>query len=44
MLKNPVRIGLVGFGTVGTGVVKLLLEDSEAIYRRTGVRLELAWM
>jgi homoserine dehydrogenase len=42
MLKNPVRIGLVGFGTVGTGVVKLLLEDSEAIYRRTGVRLELA--
>lgn len=42
MIQNPVRIGLVGFGTVGTGVAKLLLEDSEAIYRRTGIRLELA--
>lgn len=42
MLSNPVRIGLVGLGTVGTGVAKLLLEDADAIYRRTGVRLELA--
>jgi homoserine dehydrogenase len=42
MLQNPIRIGLIGFGTVGTGVAKLLLEDSDAIYRRTGVRLELA--
>jgi homoserine dehydrogenase len=42
MVSNPVRIGLVGLGTVGTGVAKLLLEEAEAIYRRTGIRLELA--
>ena len=42
MINNPVRIGLIGLGTVGTGVAKLLLEDSEAIYQRTGIRLELA--
>jgi len=42
MIQNPVRIGLVGLGTVGTGVAKLLLEDLDAIYRRTGIRLELA--
>jgi homoserine dehydrogenase len=42
MLSNPVRIGLVGLGTVGTGVAKLLLEETDAIYRRTGIRLELA--
>jgi homoserine dehydrogenase len=41
MLHNSVRIGLVGFGTVGTGVARLLLEEAEAIYRRTGIRLEL---
>lgn len=42
MLNNPVRVGLIGFGTVGTGVARLLLEEAEAIYQRTGVRLELA--
>jgi homoserine dehydrogenase len=42
MLNNPVRVGLIGFGTVGTGVARLLLEETEAIYQRTGVRLELA--
>ncbi|MEN6307331.1 MAG: homoserine dehydrogenase [Anaerohalosphaeraceae bacterium] len=42
MLKNPIRIGLIGFGTVGSGVAKLLLEETDAIYRRTGIRLELS--
>ncbi len=42
MLNNPVRVGLIGFGTVGTGVARLLLEETEAIYQRTGVKLELA--
>jgi homoserine dehydrogenase len=42
MLNNPVRVGLIGFGTVGSGVARLLLEESDAIYQRTGVRLELA--
>ncbi|MBN2512802.1 MAG: homoserine dehydrogenase [Sedimentisphaerales bacterium] len=42
MLNNPIRIGLVGFGTVGSGVARLLLEQTDAIYQRTGMRLELA--
>jgi homoserine dehydrogenase len=35
-------VGLVGFGTVGTGVARLLLEDADAIAAKMGVRLELA--
>jgi len=33
---------LVGFGTVGTGVAKLVSEKADAIAAKTGVRLELA--
>ncbi len=36
------RVGLIGFGTVGTGVVKNVLSNGELIARRTGIRLELA--
>jgi homoserine dehydrogenase len=36
-----VRVGMVGFGTVGTGVAKLICEDGDAIAAKTGVRLEL---
>jgi len=36
-----VRVGLVGFGTVGTGVAKLICEEGDAIAAKTGVRLEL---
>jgi homoserine dehydrogenase len=32
----------VGFGTVGSGVAKIILEDADAIAARTGLRLELA--
>lgn len=39
--KRHVRIALVGFGTVGTGVAKLICEDGDAIAEKTGVRLEL---
>lgn len=42
MADRKVRVGIVGFGTVGTGVAKILLEDAEAIAARTGIRLELA--
>jgi len=42
MQDNRVRIGLVGFGTVGSGVARLLLEDAGRIAARTGVHLELA--
>jgi homoserine dehydrogenase len=41
MSEQLVKIGLVGFGTVGAGVAKLLLEQGDAIAARTGLRLEL---
>lgn len=37
-----VRVGLVGFGTVGTGVARLITEGADAIAEKMGVRLELA--
>jgi homoserine dehydrogenase len=42
MAQLVVKVGLVGMGTVGSGVAKLLLEEADAIEARTGVRLELA--
>jgi homoserine dehydrogenase len=34
-------VGLVGFGTVGAGVAKILLEDAEALRARTGLTITL---
>jgi homoserine dehydrogenase len=42
MAERTVRVGIAGFGTVGTGVVKLILERADAIAIKTGLRLELA--
>ncbi len=42
MEEKRVRVGVVGFGTVGSGVAKLILEDADAIASKMGVRLELA--
>ena len=42
MAEKIVKVGLVGFGTVGTGVAKLLLEEADSIAAKTGLRLELA--
>ncbi|MDO4585316.1 MAG: homoserine dehydrogenase [Planctomycetia bacterium] len=35
------KVGLVGFGTIGTGVARLLIEQQERISRRTGQCVEL---
>jgi homoserine dehydrogenase len=42
MAQKTVKIGLVGFGTVGTGVARILLESADNIEAKTGLRLELA--
>ena len=42
MGEKTINVGLVGFGTVGTGVAKLLVEDGDRIAARTGIRLHLA--
>ncbi|MDH7598707.1 MAG: hypothetical protein QHH07_03585, partial [Sedimentisphaerales bacterium] len=41
MAIETVRIGLVGFGTVGTGVARLIVEHGDLIAAKTGIRLEL---
>jgi homoserine dehydrogenase len=38
---KTINIGLVGFGTVGTGVVKLLKDQAPLLERRVGGRLRL---
>ena len=42
MAEKKVKVGLVGFGTVGCGVAKLINEEADSIAARTGIRLELA--
>ena len=42
MAEKIVKIGIVGFGTVGTGVAKLIIEDADLIASKIGLRLELA--
>jgi homoserine dehydrogenase len=38
---NVVNIGLIGAGTVGCGVIKVLNENIDIIEKRTGVRLQI---
>ena len=42
MKEKRVRVGLAGFGTVGTGVAQIICEQADAIAAKMGVRLELA--
>ncbi|MFN2377767.1 MAG: homoserine dehydrogenase [Candidatus Binatia bacterium] len=42
MAKKDIGVGLIGFGTIGTGVVKVLREHAGAIRTRLGVPLRLA--
>jgi homoserine dehydrogenase len=42
MAERIVKIGLVGFGTVGSGVAKLIIDDADSIAAKTGIRLNLA--
>jgi len=42
MSEKQVKVGLVGFGTIGYGVAKLILEEADSIAAKSGLRLELA--
>jgi homoserine dehydrogenase len=42
MAEKIVKVGIVGFGTVGSGVVKILMEQADSIEDKMGLRLELA--
>jgi homoserine dehydrogenase len=37
-----VRIGMLGFGVVGTGAYRMLKDNQESIFQRTGVTIEIA--
>ena len=39
---ETVKVGLVGFGTIGTGVARVLLENGDRVTRKAGKRVELA--
>jgi len=41
MSKDKVKAGLIGFGTIGTGVVKLFKNSAALINRKAGVAVEL---
>src|SRR5262249_45775114 len=41
MAERAMRIGLVGFGTIGTGVVRALASHGDLVAERLGFRLEL---
>ena len=43
-LMKSINIGLLGFGTVGTGVVKILQQNSGVIEKRLGAKLNLKWI
>jgi len=39
--SDPIRVGVLGCGNVGSAVVGLIANDAELILRRTGIRLEV---
>ena len=38
---NVINVGLIGAGTVGCGVIKVLSQNADIIEKRTGIRIEL---
>ena len=41
---KKIRVGLLGFGTVGSGTAKILLENKDLLDARLGAELELKWI
>ncbi|EAT15916.1 homoserine dehydrogenase [Desulfuromonas acetoxidans] len=39
---KEIKVGLLGFGTIGTGVVKVIQQNAEVISQRLGTKLTLA--
>ena len=42
MAKDTVKAGLIGFGTIGTGVVKLFKNSAELINANQALKLNLS--
>jgi homoserine dehydrogenase len=43
-MKPTVRVGLIGFGTVGAGVLKILQKNLALIERRIGAEVRVTWV
>ncbi|HID98580.1 MAG TPA: homoserine dehydrogenase [Thermodesulfobacteriaceae bacterium] len=41
-MSREIKVGLLGFGTVGSGTAEILLEQSELLKRRSGLQIRLA--
>ena len=41
MEKSEINVGLLGWGTVGTGVSRILVNQKHRIYQNTGLNLNL---
>lgn len=41
MARDKISVGIIGFGTVGTGTARILLENSGLIKKRTGIEFIL---
>ncbi|MDO8602767.1 MAG: homoserine dehydrogenase [Candidatus Omnitrophota bacterium] len=41
-IKNRINIGLIGFGTIGSGVARFLLEKRGLLFKRTGIDFNLS--
>lgn len=41
MEKKSVKVGLMGFGTVGTGVVRIISGHQEDLFKQTGLSIEI---
>ncbi len=39
--KKSINIGIIGFGTVGTGTARILMENADVIKRRLGAPVAL---
>lgn len=42
--RPPVKVGLLGIGTVGSGTYRVLERNRDEIARRAGRRIEIAWV
>ena len=40
-IKNSINVGIIGFGTVGTGTARILIENADIIRRRLGAPVVL---
>ncbi len=41
MAKKAINVGIIGFGTVGTGTARILIENADIIQRRLGAPVVL---